>query len=119
MRKTEEDRPFETVAAWQKAIVFMRGCYALARRFPADERFELTQQLKRASLAVSANIAEGYGRWGQKELQYKLSVARGELFESQSELQAAVALGYITEEAARPVLEVGDEVSRLLTTMRQ
>jgi len=73
--------------------------YKATRSFPADERFGLTSQLRRASVSAPANIAEGHARRGRGELRHFLSIALGSLAELDTELVVARKVGYLTRAA--------------------
>jgi four helix bundle protein len=79
--------------AWQKGMELSKLVYLLTQSFPADERFGLTNQLRRASVSIPSNIAEGKGRQTTGELIQFLSIARGSTLEVQTQLELAVMLG--------------------------
>jgi four helix bundle protein len=72
---------FEKLEVWQKAIDFGNLIYLETRRFPSDERFGLTNQLRRAATSVSSNIAEGSSRSSKNEFARFIEIAAGSLFE--------------------------------------
>jgi four helix bundle protein len=72
---------FEKLDVWQKAIDFADLVYNHTRRFPADERFGLTNQMRRAAVSVSSNIAEGASRMSQTDFARFLEIATGSVFE--------------------------------------
>ncbi|HEY0007805.1 MAG TPA: four helix bundle protein, partial [Tepidisphaeraceae bacterium] len=88
-------RDFRDLVVWQKAIALAKAVYVLTRSFPADERFGLTNQVRRASVSVSSNIAEGHARSG-REFRPFLSIARGSAAEVESQLLLAVELEMTT-----------------------
>ncbi len=87
-------RDFRDLIVWQKSIQLAKEVYQLTRRFPAEERFGLTAQVRRAIVSVSSNIAEGHTRQG-REFAHFLSIARGSLAEVESQLFLAVELQYL------------------------
>ena len=90
--------------------------YALTKKFPVDERYALTDQLRRAVVSIPSNIAEGNGRASNADYAHFLSIARGSLYETMTQLEIAEGLGYIGRPS--PELEVlVSEVGRMLTTM--
>lgn len=105
--------------AWKKAIKLVVTCYRFTRNFPDDERFGLTQQLRRCAVSVPANIAEGKGRGTPKEFARFLGIASGSLSEVDTHLVIARELGYITNEELREVGEVVEEVGRIITGLRK
>ena len=107
---------FRNLIVWQKAMELVKAVYALTRKFPPDERYALTDQLRRAVVSIPSNIAEGNGRSSNADYGHFLSIARGSLYETMTQLQIAVDLGCI------PVLDstlesLISEVGRMLTTM--
>jgi len=80
--------------AWQKGMTLTKLVYQLTKSFPSDERFGLTNQLRRASVSVPSNIAEGKGRSTTGELIQYLGFARGSLQEVDTQLELAILLGY-------------------------
>ena len=70
---------YEELVVWQKAMELVRLVYQATRRFPVDERFALTDQLRRAVVSIPSNIAEGNDRGSNKDYAHFLSIARGSL----------------------------------------
>src|SRR6266511_4915364 len=70
-------RSHRDLVVWQRAIDLVECAYRISRRFPADERFGLTSQLRRAAVSVPSNIAEGHGRTPLAEYLHHLSIAKG------------------------------------------
>ena len=87
---------FEKLLVYQEARNLVVSVYKLAKRFPNDERFGLTAQLRRAIVSVPSNLAEGSGRVSVREIHF-LGIAFGSLMEAFCQLQIATDLGYITE----------------------
>jgi four helix bundle protein len=83
--------------AWQRADDLYIDIHRLVRKFPSDERFELSSQIRRAAYSVAANIVEGFARRSPKERGYFLHVAEGSLAEVGYCLHVAKRLGYIDE----------------------
>src|ERR1700686_741221 len=79
-------RSYCDLVAWQKAMKFVTAIYEVTQRFPSEERYGLTNQLRRASVSVPSNIAEGQARFSQKEFHHFLSMARGSLVEIENQL---------------------------------
>lgn len=92
--------------------------YLTARKFPREEIYGLTAQLKRAAISVPANIAEGNARASRKDYAHFLSIARGSLTEAETLLLLAKQLHYVSSEEIEPVMKQIDGISRMLKTMR-
>ncbi len=83
--------------AWQRARIFRNKMRLLVKTFPPEEKYDLTQQLRRSSRAVCSALAEGHGRYHYQEYNQSCRVARGELVESFNHLTDALDSGYISE----------------------
>jgi four helix bundle protein len=91
--------------------------YKLTSSFPASERFALTNQLRRASVSIASNIAEGYGRSTKGEYVLFLGHARGSNCEVQTQLVIAGALGFGSEKDRKHAESLSEEVSRMLVAI--
>ncbi|MBK9732453.1 MAG: four helix bundle protein [Chitinophagaceae bacterium] len=100
---------------WKKARVLAVSVYSLTAQFPKSELYGLTSQIRRASVSVAANIAEGCGRQYKKETLQFLFIARGSLFELEAELYLAFDFRYITDKELQILLETLIECRKLLS----
>lgn len=89
-------RDYRELEVWQKAMDLVALVYRQTARFPREEMYGLTNQLRRASVSIPSNIAEGQGRRTTKEFLYHLSVARGSVLEIQTQVEIAKRLLYLT-----------------------
>jgi len=105
--------------AWQKAMELVVEIYRATRTFPADERFGLVSQLRRAAVSVPSNVAEGYGRNSRNELHHFIGQARGSLCEVETQVELANKLGFMNKDAALDRTQRVAEVGRLLTGLRE
>lgn len=96
---------FEQLRVWQNSMDLTVEIYKLTKLFPADEKFALTDQIRRASSSVPANVAEGFGRHSIKDKLKFYNVAFGSLLETKSHLYLAGKLGYLDEEKNKEVIE--------------
>ena len=112
-------RHYRDLIAWQKAMELVKGIYPVTRRFPDDEKFGLTSQLRRAAVSVPSNIAEGQGRLTSGEFRQFLGHARGSLFEAETQLILATDFGYIAGSDADLLLNQSAEISRVLNGLIQ
>lgn len=110
---------FEDLTVWQKAMDLAVEVYRLTERFPPDERYNLTSQLRRAAGSVSANIAEGNGRGGTRDYVNFLSHSRGSLNETRSRLILSHRLGFISKTELATATALMREVGRMLTALRR
>lgn len=86
--------------------------YGVQKQLPKEEIYGLGDQIRRASVSIPSNIAEGFGRGTDKEFRHFLSIARGFLFETTTQLQLAEGLGYLTIDSE--VLALFNEIGKLL-----
>ncbi len=107
-------KSYEDLTAWQMATAACVEIYRASSGFPSDERFGLTSQLRRAAVSVPSNIAEGFGRGSRQDYARFLRVARGSLYEAETQLQIAVRLGYLKESAHRGLKNQLAEAGRVL-----
>jgi four helix bundle protein len=105
---------FRDLKCWQKAFDLSLAIYQTTSRFPREELFGLTNQLRRASVSVISNIAEGKGRNSDKELVRFLATARGSLFEVEAQIALAERLSYISATDAREPLSMTSETGKLI-----
>ena len=106
---------FRSLVVWQRAIDLVRMVYAVAKNFPAEERYALTDQLRRAVVSIPANIAEGNGRASNKDYAHFLSIARGSLYETLTHLEIARQLNYLSDYTEIEALAA--EIGRMLGSM--
>ncbi|HEY0070161.1 MAG TPA: four helix bundle protein [Chloroflexia bacterium] len=108
-------RSYKDLVAWQKSVDLVEAVYVATRSWPREEIYGLTLQVRRAVVSVSSNIAEGQGRAAIREFVHHLRIARGSLFEVETQLIIAQRLGYIDPNHANVFLSQVAEVSRLLS----
>ena len=108
-------RPHERLDVWKKGIDFVVAIYKATDRFPKDEKFGLTSQLRRAAVSIPANIAEGADRKSYKEFAHFLSNSQGSASEVETELLIASRLNYIEHHDYVTLRSSLDEIGRMLT----
>ncbi len=110
---------YKELLVWQKGMALATAIYELTARFPADERFGLTSQMRRAAVSVPSNIAEGQARHGTREFLQFLSHASGSLAELETQLALAATFGFCKhEESAKAEGAIG-ELQKMLAAMRR
>jgi four helix bundle protein len=114
-------RSYRDLFIWQASVELAVIVVALTRDFPRDQRFILTDQMQRSAVSVSSNIAEGKGRLSQRELRHFLGVARGSLFELDTQIEIAARVGLVNQER-RADLEhrlavIGAGIQRLIAKL--
>ena len=106
---------FRKLLVWRKSHELTLTCYGFTKDFPADERFGLTSQIRRASASIPTNIAEGCGRSGTREFGHFLNIARGSASELEYLLLLAHDLGLLEADLYRSASDSVTEVKRMLT----
>lgn len=107
-------RPHEKLDVWTKAVEMVIVVYSITRSFPADERYGLTSQIRRAAVSIPANIAEGAARQSDKEFYQFLSIAQGSSSELETELRIAKNLGYLSLEDYERMYSEINTIARMI-----
>jgi four helix bundle protein len=110
---------FEKLEVWHEARAFNREVYRLARKFPPDELYALTAQVRRASASVAANIAEGSGRNSDADFARFLEQAYGSLMETASHFYLALDENYLDKATLDPVLERASALAGRIVALNQ
>ncbi len=112
---TINKRPHKRLVAWKKSMDLVEKIYGLTRNLPRDEEFGLKSQLRRAAVSVPSNIAEGLTRRFPREREQFLTIAQASLSELDTQLEIALRLKYIEEEAFAEVEYLLVEVQMLVS----
>jgi four helix bundle protein len=107
-------KTFEDLIIWQKSIVLTKQIYVITRKFPKEVIYGLSNQLRRASVSVASNIAEGYGRITRNDYKRFLSFSFGSSFEIQTQLIIAMEIGLINNEDFNESMMLSKEISAML-----
>ena len=110
-------KSYRDLIVWQKAMTLVTLVYKLTNNFPKDEKFGLTSQIKRCSVSIPSNIAEGYGRNYTKDYTRFLQIARGSLFECQTQLEIGVNLGFTKNEEIESIQQLSIEIEKMLNAL--
>jgi four helix bundle protein len=110
---------FEKLVVWQKAIEYADFVYSKTRDFPADERFGLTSQLRRAAVSVSANIAEGSSRSSTADAARFVEIAYGSLIESVSGFEIAKRQNFVDSQASAAIYGQAETLAKMLSAFRR
>ena len=110
---------FEKPDVWQKAIDIADLVYSKSKPFPSDERFGLTNQMRRAAVSVSSNIAEGSSRFSDTDFARFVEIATGSLFEVVSEATVAKRQGFLSKESFVVIYKAAEEQGRMLSGLRR
>ena len=110
---------FKELIVWQKSRYLVKDIYKITQKFPDDERFGLTQQIRRASVSIPSNIAEGSGRGTNVDFARFIDIANGSAFEVETQLYLALDLEYISQSEFDSITEKLLDVERLLYNFKK
>ncbi len=105
---------FRDLDVWQRAMDVAAEVYSITKPFPSSELYGLTSQLRRCSVSIPSNIAEGRGRRGTRQFLNFLDIAYGSLCELQTQLELSLRLNLIDEKSHDRIQEHTNEVGRML-----
>ena len=104
-----------TLKVWKNGRALVVRIYRATDRFPREERFGLTEQMRKAASSIPCNIAEGHGRWTRRDCRNFLYIARGSAFELDTQLYLAEDLGWMTPDEARALRDSTVEIAKMLS----
>lgn len=104
---------FKKLLIWQKAMNLTVEIYKLTDKLPAEEKYGLISQMRRSSVSIPSNIAEGYGRYSDPELSHFLRIARGSLYELVTQVALCKMLGFIEAKDEEKVDSNASEIDRM------
>jgi four helix bundle protein len=110
---------FTKLQVWQRSHQLVLGIYRTTFGFPAEERFGLVSQLRRAAVSMPTNIAEGSKRQGSHDYARFLNISEGSLAETEYLLMLSRDLGYLGEDKSKPFLAEVSEIARMLCGLRE
>ncbi|MEM8677559.1 MAG: four helix bundle protein [Cyanobacteria bacterium P01_G01_bin.67] len=114
-----EMQDFTKLKVWQKAHSFTINLYRITANFPVEERYGLTNQIRRASVSIESNISEGCGRNGNREFCRFLDIAQGSANEVKCQVYIARDLGYIDGNTSQLLTDKINEVSKMISSFNQ
>lgn len=118
INKGMEVLSYRKLIAYQKAKEVVKHTYQLLKKFPVEERYAMCDQLRRASVSITSNIAEGVNRYSVKDKAHFVEIAFGSLMEVSSQFEIAEELGYISADERLSMDKLIEEVARLLSGLR-
>ncbi len=110
-------KTYKDFIVWQKAMDLTVEVYRLVKFLPREETYALSDQMRRASVSIPSNIAEGQGRGSTKDFINFLFIARGSQTELETQLQICIRLNYLSETQAETALNLCQEISKMLSTL--
>lgn len=110
-------KTYRDLIVWQKSMTLVTDIYLATKSFPCDELYTLTSQLRRCAISVPSNIAEGYGRNSTWDYKRYLQIAKGSLFELQTQIEIAVNLKYLAAEKFNSLFNAAKEIEYMLIAL--
>ena len=110
---------FEDLHIWNKSMELVEKVYLLSDKLPNEERFGLISQIRRCSVSIPSNIAEGAGRNSKKEFIHFLSIANGSTAELKTQLLLISRLKYLTEVKINPLLSLCNEIQKMSRSLQK
>jgi len=109
---------FEKLEVWQKSIDFSERVYQITQNFPLDERFGLTNQMRRASVSLSSNIAEGSSRASGKDFSRFIGIAYSSAMEVVSQMYLSRRQKFLSESEFKDLYQRADQLARMLSGLK-
>jgi four helix bundle protein len=117
MEGTDKIKNFRDLDVWRLAMEIVVDIYEYTKIFPKEEVYGLVSQMRRAAISIPSNIAEGFNRYHNKEYRQFLYVALGSCAELETQIEAGLLLGYITQTRRDKMIEKLDHESRMLRNL--
>ena len=108
---------YKDLTVWQKGIMLARRVYEITSCYPEDERFGLVSQMRRSSVSIPSNIAEGYGRETDREHSHFLFISLGSSNELETQLILSQSFGFINEADYQEITDLNSEVNKMLSSL--
>lgn len=109
---------FRDLRVWQSGMTLVEAVYRMTASFPAEEKFGLVSQMRRAAVSIPSNISEGYVRESTKEYLHHLSFAQASLAELQTQFEISQRLDFISEEELSVIVQQATSLSKQLYALR-
>ncbi|MGJ3235317.1 four helix bundle protein [Marivirga sp.] len=105
---------YRKLRIWLLAMELTKNIYELTKEFPSEEKYGLTSQIRRSSISIPSNIAEGAGRNGYKEFNKFLGIAMGSLFELETQVELSYNFQYIKLDSFNKTIDTIDQLKKML-----
>jgi len=112
-------KSYRDLIVWQKSIYLVRNVYILTQKFPKEELYGLTNQMRRCAVSIPSNIAEGYGRNSTGDYKRFLQIAVGSLYELQTQIEISFQLKYLDENNLNSIISLCTEIDKILYSLIQ
>ena len=112
-----EIKTYKDFIVWQKSFRLVLNIYKISKSFPDEEKFCITQQMRKSAISIPSNIAEGFGRNHTKEYIRFLQIACGSLYELETQLEICYKLNYINDNDQQELNELCIEIGKMLNSL--
>ena len=110
-------KTYRDLFVWQKSMELVTEIYRLSKKFPNDETYGITAQIRRCAVSIPSNIAEGYGRSSTQDYIRFLRIASGSLYELQTLLEISLNIGYLNKNNFEKIYQATREIERMLSSL--
>jgi four helix bundle protein len=110
-------KTYRDLIVWQKSIKLVTEIYTITNKYPKNELFCLTNQIRRCAISIPSNIAEGYGRNSKQEYIRFLNISMGSLFELQTQLEISLNLNFLEKTDYIKIYDDTKEIERMLCSL--
>jgi four helix bundle protein len=112
-------RNYRELIVWQKSMAVIKQIYSLVKRLPKEELFALSDQMRRCSISIASNIAEGQQRGSGAEFTRFITYAQGSRAELETQLLASVTIGYLNENEISETMTLLEEINKMLSSIQK
>jgi len=112
-------RPHHKLEVWKRSLNFVTKIYEITAKFPADEKFGLVSQMRRAAVSIPSNIAEGAARNSKKEFINFLHISQGSAAELETQILISRNLNFINSSQTEPLLQELEDISRMIIGLQK
>jgi len=110
---------YKDLLVWKRSIELATNIFAVTKNYPKEQQYGLVSQIERSAVSIASNIAEGAGRKGKKEFVQFVSIARGSLFELETQLIISEQTGFINKEKLNYFIKEIDEIGKMLSGLKR
>lgn len=97
-------KSYKDLIVWQKSMSLVNEIYLTTKSFPEEEKFSLVSQMRRSAISIPSNIAEGYGRGSKSEYARFVKIARGSMYELDTQMEIAKSQKFLTQENYKNII---------------
>ena len=110
-------KTYRDLIVWQKSMELVTQIYRITKTFPKEENYGLISQIRRCAVSIPSNIAEGYGRQSTNDYVRFLKISIGSLYETQTQIEIALNLEYLSSDEFKRIYELSREIERMLSSL--